>query len=256
MKKIIVVFLSIALNGVLISQINTNGNTEMRKILMVLSNAGYYGDSDIMTANHFEETVVPYDVFVKSGYEVDIVSPEGGRVPIGYINTSDILMAKYIHDHDFMDKLRYTQKPTDIDATDYAAIFYSGGGAAMFGVPENKSIQKIAMTIYEQNGGVISSICHGTAGLVHLKTSNGHFLVKDKKVNGFPDLFENMEADYYKQFPFSIQELINERDGEFVYAEEWNAEHYVVDGRLATGQDPSSAKVLAEQIVALLSKSK
>jgi len=206
-----------------------------------------------MTANHFEETVVPYDVFVSTGFEVDFVSPLGGRVPIGYINTSHEIIAKYIHDHEFMDKILYTMSPGDVVAQDYAAIFYSGGGAAMFGVPEDKAIQKIAMLIYEQNRGVVASICHGTAGLANLRTSEGEYLVAGKKVNGFPDIFENMEAAYYQEFPFSIQEKINSRQGEFVYAEEWNAEHYVIDGRLATGQDPSSARVLAEEIVKLLS---
>lgn len=222
------------------------------KILIVLSNAGHYGDSDIMTSNHFAETVVPYDEFVKAGYKVDLVSPKGGRVPIGYINTSDPIMAKYIHDHAFMDKIDNTKKPADIVSSDYVAIFYSGGGAAMFGVPQDKSIQKIAIDIYEQNGGVVSAICHGTAGIVDIKTSDGNYLVQGKKVNGFPDLFENKDGAYYKQFPFSIQEAIGERGGEFVFSEEGWDGHIIIDGRLATGQDPSSASALALKIIGLL----
>lgn len=222
------------------------------KILMVLSNAGYYGNSSIMTANHFGETVVPYDIFVSAGYVVDFVSPKGGRVPIGYINTSDDIMAQYIHDHDFMDKLNGTKTPTEIYAGDYIAIFYSGGGSAMFGVPDDSQIQKIAMAIYEKNKGVISSICHGTAGLVNLKTSDGAYLVKNKKVSGFPDYFENMDAEYYKQFPFSIQKAIKDKQGNFVYTEERGANYFVVDGRLVTGQDPSSARSLSLKIIEIL----
>jgi len=249
MKKIIVVLTCILFCNSGFTQSKSDRNA---KILIVLSNATHYGESDIMTANHFEETVVPYDVFVSAGHEVDFVSPQGGRVPIGYINTSDPTMAKYIHSHDFMDKLFNTKRPEDVDAKEYAAIFYSGGGAAMFGVPENKMIQGIAMSIYEENNGVVASICHGTAGLVNLRTSDGKYLVAGKKVNGFPDMFENMEAAYYQEFPFSIQEKINSRQGDFVFAEKWNAKHYTIDGRLATGQDPSSAKVLALEIVELL----
>lgn len=222
------------------------------KILIVLSNAGYYGTSDIKTANHFVETVVPYDEFVSAGYEVDFVSPEGGRVPVGYINTSDPITAKYIHDHDFMDKIKNTFTPDEINSSEYSAIFYSGGGAAMFSVPDSKAISRIAIDIYEKNNGVISAICHGTAGIVNLKTSSGNYLVEGKKVNGFPDKFESKEREYYKQFPFSIEETINERGGEFIFSEEGWDGYFVVDGRLATGQDPASAKVLAQKIVEML----
>lgn len=253
MKTCLTLMLCFFFNNISISQDIADQKLDQKlKILFVLSNAGYYGTSDIMTANHFGETVVPYDVFTSAGYEVDFVSPSGGRVPVGYINTSDVIIAKYIHDHEFMDKINATKKPTDIDASEYAAIFYSGGGAAMFGVPEDKAIQEIAMKIYEQQGGVVSAICHGTAGIVNLKTNDGKYLVAGKNVNGFPDLFENTEADYYKQFPFSIQEAIKERGGEFVYSEEGWDNHHIIDGRLATGQDPSSAKGLANKIVEML----
>lgn len=250
MKKIIVLLTYILFCHTGFSQANVDQNS---KILIVLSNATHYGTSDITTANHFAETVVPFDVFVSAGYDVDFVSPKGGRVPIGYINTADTIIAKYIHDHDFMDKILNTKRPQEVITKEYAAIFYSGGGAAMFGVPEDKLIQDIAMAIYEENIGVVAAICHGTAGLVNLKTSDGQYLVSDKKINGFPDIFENKEAAYYQEFPFSIQEKIESRDGDFVYAEEWDAQHYIIDGRLATGQDPSSAKVLAQQIVKMLS---
>ena len=69
-----------------------------------------------------------------------------------------------------MNKLNKTMKPSEIVASCYGAVQYIGGGAAMFGVPENKEIQKIAMGIYEKYNGVISSVCHGTAGIINLKT--------------------------------------------------------------------------------------
>ena len=253
MKTYLILLFSICLSYSCSSQlVSSEAIEQKKKILIVLSNAGYYGESDIMTSNHFAETVVPYDEFVKAGYIVDLVSPSGGRVPVGYINTSDTLIAKYIHDHEFMDKIKHTKKPLEIKASDYIAIFYSGGGAAMFGVPMDESIQRIAIDIYEDNGGVVSAICHGSAGLVNLKTSDGKYLVNGKKVNGFPDLFENKEADYYKQFPFSIQDAIKDRGGDFIYSEKGWDEHFVIDGRLATGQDPSSASILATKIIRIL----
>ena len=222
------------------------------KILFIVSNAHYYGDSDISASNHFSEIVEAYEVFKNAGYDIDFVSPEGGAIPIGYLRTSDPLQKKYIYDNDFMDALETSKNPMEIEPKDYQAVYYGGGGAAMFGVPENKAIQDIAMQVYEEQGGIISTICHGTAGIVHLKTKDGDYLVSGKKVNGFPDAFENMEAAYYKTFPFSIQQIILERGGDFQFSEEGWDDFMVSDGRLITGQDPSAAASVAKKVVATL----
>ncbi|MDT0607137.1 type 1 glutamine amidotransferase domain-containing protein [Croceitalea rosinachiae] len=219
------------------------------RILFIVSNAHYYGNTNINTSNHFSEIVHAYEVFRKADYAIDFVSPEGGAVPIGYINTSDSLQKKYLYNNSFMDDLETTRKPSEIKASDYKAVYYGGGGAAMFGVPENESIQRIVMELYERHNGIVSAICHGTAGIVNLKTKNDVYLFSGKKVNGFPDTFENMEAQYYKTFPFSIQQIIIERGGDFQFSEEGWDGFYQSDGRLITGQDPSAAAIVAKNVI-------
>lgn len=223
------------------------------RILFVTSNQDYYGNTKINTSNHFEEIVVPYDIFTKAGYIVDFVSPKGGAVPVGYINTSDSLLKQYLYDGWFMDKLEHTMNPAEIMAENYDAIFYSGGGAAMYGVPEDENIQKIAIGIYNRNG-VISTICHGTAGIAFLKNENGKPLYAGKKITGYPDHLEKKEMEYYKAFPFSIDQTIKNNEGKFVYSEKGNDGFYIVDGRFVTGQDPSSAANVAREVVTLLKK--
>lgn len=222
------------------------------RILFIVSNAHFYGDSNIGASNHFSEIVQAYEVFKKAGYAIDFVSPEGGAIPIGYISTSDSLQKKYIYDNDFMDNLETTKKPNEVKASDYKAVYYGGGGAAMFGVAENQAIQKIVMELYEQHNGIVSAICHGTAGIVNLKTKDGEYLFAGKKVNGFPDIFENKDAAYYKTFPFSIQEIIKERGGNFQFSEEGWDGFMVADGRLISGQDPSAAGSVAEKVIETL----
>ena len=226
------------------------------KILFVVSNAAHYGNSDIAAANHFAEMAIPYDVLLRANYSVDFVSPDGGAIPIGYIDTTDALVRNYLKDEVFMQALENTKKPSDVKASDYAAIFYSGGGSAMFGVPENESIQKIAMKIYESQNGVVSALCHGAAGIVHLKTKDGKYLVDGKVVNGYPDRFENTNSKYYEEFPFSIEQIIIERGGDFKYSEKGWDGYYEVDGRLITGQDPTGAEAVSLKIVEALEKSK
>ncbi|MCC9065190.1 nuclear transport factor 2 family protein [Flavobacterium piscisymbiosum] len=221
------------------------------KILFVTSNQDFYGSTKIPTANHFEEIVLPYDIFIKAGYTVDFVSPKGGAIPIGYINTSDILQKKYLYDGWFLDKLERTKKPSEIITDDYSAIFYSGGGAAMFGVAEDVTIQKIARSIYSKNG-VIAAICHGTAGIAYLKDENQKSLYAGRKITGYPDIFENKEAAYYKAFPFSIDKAIKNNKGDFVYSAKGGDAFYKVDGRFVTGQDPTSGSNVANEVLKIL----
>ena len=244
MNKIIVLFL-------ILLGVYPEGILAQNKILFVTSNQEFYGNTKIAAANHFEEIVVPYDSFTKAGFTVDFISPKGGAIPVGYINTSDSLQKKFLYNGWFMDKLERTMKPTDISADDYSAIFYSGGGAAMYGVAEDVTIQQIARSIYNRNG-VISTICHGTAGIAYLKDENGKSLYAGRKITGYPDEFENTTVEYYKTFPFSIDKAIKRNEGNFVYSKKGGDRFYIVDGRFVTGQDPTSALKVANEVIAIL----
>ena len=222
-----------------------------KKILFVTSNQAFYGNSKIPAANHFEEIVIPYHLFVKAGLTVDFISPQGGAIPIGYINSSDSIQKRYLYDVFFMDKLKHTLKPSDIRTDDYSAVFYTGGGSAMFGVAENQTIQNITRKIYNGNG-VVAAICHGTAGLAYLKDDAGNSLYSGKKITGFPNKFESREKEYYKTFPFAIDQAIKSNGGKFVYSDKGWDSFTIVDGRFVTGQDPSSASKMAHEVMTLI----
>jgi putative intracellular protease/amidase len=123
----------------------------------------------------------------------------------------------------------------------------------MYGVPKNTALQKISMSIYEDFNGVISSVCHGTAGIVNLKTKDGKYLVAGKRVSGYPEAYESTKATHIKQFPFLIQQTIEQRKGLFKVSKRGQA-HIEVDGRLVTGQNYLSSALVAKQIIAILEK--
>lgn len=243
-------FYLVIVMGILFSSLLTRAYAQKR-ILFVTSSQEFYGNSKIAAANHFEEIVIPYNLFIKAGLTVDFISPKGGAIPIGYINSSDSIQKKYLYDAFFMDKLQHTLKPSDIRTDDYSAILYTGGGAAMFGVAENKTIQTIARKIYNKNG-VIAAICHGTAGLAFLKDDAGKSLYSGKKITGFPDKFENKKAEYYKTFPFVIDQAVKNNGGNFVYSDKGWDGFTMVDGRFVTGQDPGSASKMAHEMITLI----
>ncbi|MEO1651973.1 MAG: type 1 glutamine amidotransferase domain-containing protein, partial [Bacteroidota bacterium] len=224
-------------------------------ILFVVSNADFYGNSEIKTGNSFSEIVDAYHTYLEGGYNVDFVSPEGGAVPLAYINTSIARQKKYLYDPDFMYGLKNTLTPDEVDPKQYRAIYYVGGSAAMYGVPENLAIQNIAMRIYEEQQGIISSICHGTAGIVNLKTKDGKYLVDGKKISGYPEAYERQKEEYFKQFPFLIQKTIEERGGIFKVAPRGKA-HMEAQDNVITGQNHLSVEMVAQKVIETLQKQK
>jgi putative intracellular protease/amidase len=219
-----------------------------KRILFIVSNTHFYGNLDKPAGASFSEIVNAYHIFKEAGYTVDFVSPKGGAIPLAYINTSDDLHKKHLYNTDFMYALAHTKQPKDIRPENYKAVHYIGGSSAMFGVANNKELHKISMEIYEKHNGIISAVCHGTAGIVDLKTSDGKYLVSGKRISGYPDEYENKSAPYFKQFPFLITETIEQRKGIFKYSAR-NKAHVEVDGRIITGQNYLSSALVAQKII-------
>lgn len=222
-----------------------------RKVLLVVSNVHQYPDTKVNAGNNFPELAYTYDAFRKAGYAVDFVSPEGGAVPLEMIVTSDELLKKHLYDSDFMWALAHTKPVADVKADEYAGMAFVGGGAAIVGIPDNKPLQDIALRIYEQQGGVIAAICHGTEGIKNLKLSDGTFLIQGKTLTSFPDAFLNKESPIYKAYPFSAEGSIKRQGGIFRHGANGQS-HVEVDGRLVTGMSWESSVGVAESMIRLI----
>ncbi len=222
-----------------------------RKVLLVVSNVHQYPGTKINAGNNFPELAYTYDAFRKAGYAVDFVSPEGGAIPLEMIVTSDELLKKHLYDTDFMWALAHTKPVSEVRADEYAGMAFVGGGAAIVGIPDNKPLQDIAVRIYEQQGGVIAAICHGTEGIKNLKLSDGTFLIQGKVLTSFPDAYLNKESPIYKAYPFSAEESIKRHGGIFRHGANGKS-HVEVDGRLVTGMSWESSVGVAESMIRLI----
>ncbi|MEL6820143.1 MAG: nuclear transport factor 2 family protein [Calditrichota bacterium] len=220
-----------------------------KKVLLILSSADKQGSSDLPAGNSFSEVAIAWDLYQKAGYHVEILTPQGGRAPLAYINPADDLHLNYLYYSDFMYALNHTLSPSQVNANEYDIVQFTGGSAPIFDVPENEDIQKIVMHVYEKNNGVIAAVCHGSAGLVNLKKSNGSYLVKGKSVCGFPDAHERKDLPHYKQYPFIIETVLEERGGLFRYSEKAGTPHMEVDGRLVTGQNWQSSEMVTKKSI-------
>jgi putative intracellular protease/amidase len=222
------------------------------RILFILASSKVHGTSTIPASISFGEVVNAWDIFQAAGYAVDFVSPDGGDLPILDAYVSEDVEAR-LNDEHVMAGLRNTLTPTQVDPARYRAVYYVGGSNAMYGVAEHPVLQNIAMHVYERNGGVVSAVCHGTAGIVNLKLSDGQHLVSGKRISGYPEEHEEQDAAYFKEFPFLIRKAVESRGGVF-HAINSDDPYIEVDGRVVTGQNYASATPVAEAVIEVLRK--
>ncbi len=212
-----------------------------RKILIVLTSHDDLGGTG-KTGFYVSETAYPWHVFSQAGYQVDLVSPQGGEPPQDGADLSDPIQKAFLGDAEMARKLTDTLRPEDVDAQDYAAIFYAGGHGTMWDFPGDAGLAGIARDIYEA-GGVVAAVCHGPAALVNITLSDGSYLVAGKEVSAFTT----------GVVPFLLQTALEERGAKHVGGPNFLSQVSVSD-RLVTGQNPASAGPVAEQVVAVLAK--
>lgn len=217
----------------------------MKKILFVVTNHENLGNTGEKTGFYLSELTHPWEILKNAGYEIDFVSPNGGKAPIDGLDLNDPVNKMFMDSSD-LQKINDTLSPEKINPKEYTAIHYVGGHGTMWDFPDNYQIQKIASEIYE-NGGVVSAVCHGPAGLVNLKLSNGDYMVTGKKVNSFTNE-EEIAKKLDKVVPFMLETKLRERGAVFEKSDLWQ-EHVTIDGRLVTGQNPASAKRLGEEVL-------
>lgn len=218
------------------------------KVLIVLTSHSQLGDTDEKTGFWLSELTHPYYTFKKAGYAIDVASIQGDMAPIDpkSFDEPDDTNQLFLIDAELMSKVIRTVPLSTIEPSRYQVIVFSGGWGAMWDFPNNKHVNRVAAAIYEHNG-IVAAICHGPAALVDIKLSTGEYLVAGKKVSALTNEEEELLGQKHLM-PFLLQDKLIERGAKHIYGEPWK-ENVVVDGRLVTGQNPASAKTVAEKIV-------
>jgi putative intracellular protease/amidase len=222
-----------------------------KKILIVLTNHDTLGDSGKPTGYWLSEVSHFYDVVASAGYEVDFVTPRGGKAPLDPISVklNDPVNREFMENPKLMARLDNTLSPNEVQWEDYAAVYYVGGHGPIWDVATDEKIAEIAGRILENNG-VISAVCHGSAGLLNIRDSKGEPLLKGKKITGFSNLEERLVRKS-KWVPYLLESELKQRGAEYTKALP-GLTHVEVSGRVVTGQNPRSAKAVAEEVVRLL----
>jgi len=233
--------------------ISTNLNAEpTKKVLIIASNMIDMGDAKQHDArNNLWEVAPPYHVFVSHGFDVDFVSPKGGEVkfmmnPLG-ISSYTI---KY---EGFMDKANNSFSPKQIDPSNYWGVYIGGGYGPLFDVANNRELQSIIAKIYE-SGGIVGAGGHGSGAFANVILSTGHFMVKGKKIAGFPNSTE-ISKTWAKQgtlLPFFVESQLNKNGAMAQNKQTLKDKHEVViDQRIISTMFLPSAALVAKEMIIL-----
>lgn len=225
--------------------------TKTRRVLMVLTSHDKLGDTGRTTGFYLSEVAHPHKVFAEAGFQIDFVSPHGGEAPMDGVDREDPINAAFLDDPALLGKTRSTLRPSEVDAVGYDAIFFAGGHGTMWDLPGNRELQSLTARVYEQ-GGVVAAVCHGPAGLVDVRLSDGRYLVDGHEVTGFTNE-EEAAVELTDVMPFLLESKLRERGARFTGAPKFTS-NVVVSGRLVTGQNPASAAGVAQAAVKLLAQ--
>jgi putative intracellular protease/amidase len=223
------------------------GQKMEKKILFVVTSHDSKGNTGQPTGYYLSEVSHPWEVLSDAGYEIDFVSPKGGKAPVDGFDLTDPVNKKFWDNGPARRKVENTLAPEAVNPKDYSAIFYAGGHGAMWDLAGDEKLAAIAAQIYEQNG-LVAAVCHGPAGLVNIKLADGSYLVNGKKVNAFTNE-EEAAVEMEKVVPFALESKLTERGARFEKSQPWQT-HVVTDQRLITGQNPQSAKAVGQAILA------
>ncbi|AYC28522.1 type 1 glutamine amidotransferase domain-containing protein [Paenisporosarcina cavernae] len=218
-----------------------------KKVLMVLTNHKELpnGKTTGVWLSEFGEA---YLAFQKKGYDVTIASPNGGKIPVdpasleGEVSDEMLATEKYLSD---------TKPVEEVASSTFDGVFLPGGHGTMFDLPGNTTLQDIIRSTYEADKPV-AAVCHGPAGLVDVKLSNGKYLVDGKKVSAFTNK-EEQDTGLQDDMPFLLESKLKEQGAQHDPASNWSS-HVVTDGYLVTGQNPQSTEAVAEAFINVLEK--
>ncbi|PKS07226.1 hypothetical protein jhhlp_005828 [Lomentospora prolificans] len=228
------------------------------KILIVLTSADKVKNSGKPTGWYLPELAHPWEV-LHSKAELTYASPKGGEAPLDpasiEASKDDATSMNFIKEHKSV--YQNTKKLSDLVATagdDFDAVFYPGGHGPMYDLANDKDSIQIISDLYAK-GKPVAAVCHGPVAFVNVNGSDKLPILKGKRVTGFSDAEEEI-MELVDEMPFSLEQALNEKSGgKFEKASEVWAEKVIVQDNVITGQNPASAKGVAEALAKLLSKS-
>ncbi len=219
-------------------------------ILIVLTSHDTLGNTGRKTGFWLEEFAAPYYAFLDAGAKLTLASPLGGQPPLDPksddpdAQTDDT--RRFKQDSDAQRVLASTRRLSEVQASDYDAVFYPGGHGPLWDLAEDTNSVALIETMLAA-GKPVSAVCHAPGVLRHAKTADGKPLVQGRQVTGFSNA-EEAAVQLTDVVPFLVEDELKKLGGLYSSGPDWQP-HVVSDGLLITGQNPGSSVGVARALL-------
>ncbi|KAF5363298.1 hypothetical protein D9756_000676 [Leucocoprinus leucothites] len=186
-------------------------------------------------------------------FEIDFASPKK-TFPVDPNSVNAATDAKDTHAQNFQTDATVQAKQaaakslTEVNPDDYVAIFFPGGHGPVIDLPSDPDCAKLIEAFWKQDK-YVAAVCHGPAALAGAR-KDGKSIFAGRKVAGFSNTEEEAVGGV-KWVPWLLEDKIKELGGAYERGKDWEP-YVVVDGKLITGQNPSSAEPLAKKLLEAL----
>jgi putative intracellular protease/amidase len=228
-----------------------------KKVAIIVTSHASMGDTGEKTGVWLEEFTTPYYHLRDAGLTVDVFSVSGGEIPVDPNSLQEDAkkeesVARYLKDEELQTTVKTTPSVDQLDLDGFDAVFFPGGHGTMWDYPTSGAVAEVVSQGLNA-GKIIATVCHGPACLVNAKTKSGASVVKGRRVTGFSNS-EEKAAGLTDVVPFLLETKLRELGGMYESVDDFQP-FAVRDGDLITGQNPASAKKVADSLIEALTNS-
>ena len=210
--------------------------------LLVLTSTSELGATGRPTGAYLPEVLEAWTVLTERGFRLGIASPLGGRPPLEAVDPENPDHVSFLSDPQVKGALERGLR-TDEIAELPQVVYLIGGHGAVFDLPHDPALIRLVEDVYRA-GGVVAAVCHGPAGLLGAEV-DGRPLVSGHRVACFSNA-EERAIGMTKIVPFLLADALAAQGASYDEGPAFMP-HVVSDARLVTGQNPVSARLVAER---------
>ncbi len=224
-------------------------------ILMVLTSHAQLGNTGEKTGVWLEEFAAPYYIFKDAGARIVLASPKGGQPPLDpkshEAGSQTEATKRFNQDSEVQKAFADTVLLSSVSHEEFEGVFYPGGHGPLWDLAEDRDSISLIESM-QAAAKPIGAVCHGLAAFRHARRPDGRPLVEGKKVTGFTNT-EEAAVQLVDIVPFLVEDMLKQCGGIFSKGADWSS-HVEVEGKLVTGQNPSSSQDAARALLQLVSR--
>ncbi|MGH3999241.1 MAG: type 1 glutamine amidotransferase domain-containing protein [Pseudonocardiaceae bacterium] len=199
------------------------------------------------TGAYASEVAESWQELTVAGHRVDLVTVGGGAVPLEALDSGDPTQRALLADPRMAGLLADAPPIAAQRGGHHDIVLLAGGHGAACDLPDDADLAAILVAGYER-GGVVASVCHGAAGLLGARLSDGTPLVAGRRVAAFSD-DEERAVGMLGSMPYLLSDALTRLGAYHDFGAPF-LPHVIVDDRLVSGQNPASTRGVARAAVA------